>query len=336
MRARPRLGVSACLLGQEVRWDAGHKRDSFLVSSLAEQVSWVPVCPEVEVGMPVPREPLRLVGTPGSPRPASGASPDDRRPPALRMIGQRTGTNHTADMEAWAAARAEELAALDLDGYVFKKDSPSCGVARVRVYPDGEGKRPPVRTGTGLFAAALAGRLPDLPITEEGWLRDTRLRESFLDRAFSHARVRTGLAQAAPGGVAAALVELHAAHKFLYMAHSPARQKALGQLVARAGALPPAELGPTYLAAAMDALAVTSSRGKHANVLQHILGYFRELMSARERDDILERIEEYRRGTGDLAVPLALLAHHLRRHDQSPWLASQVYFDPWPRTIAPR
>lgn len=319
MTLKPRLGVSACLLGQEVRWDAGHKRDAFLVGSLAEHVSWVPVCPEVEVGMPVPREPLRLCGTPAAPR----------------MIGQRTGTDHTAEMEAWAAARAEELAGQDLDGYVFKKDSPSCGVARVRVYPDREGVAPPARAGAGLFARALARRLPGLPITEEGWLRDQRLRESFLDRTFSHARVRAGLA-AAPGSAAAALVELHAAHKFLYMAHSPARQKTLGQLVARAGDLPPAELGPAYLAAAMDALAVTTSRGKHANVLLHILGYFRELMTARERDDILERIDEYRRGIDELSVPLALLAHHLRVHDQSSWLASQVYFDPWPRSIAPR
>lgn len=298
LRGRPRVGVSECLLGRTVRYDGGHKRDDFLVRSLGPAVEWVPVCPEVEVGMPVPREPLRLVG----------------KPP--RLIAQG-GADWTERMEAFAARRTDQLAALDLDGYVLKKKSPSCGI-----------------DGGGLFAAALARRLPSLPRTEEGWLHDERRRESFLARLFTHARLREALA--APGAGVATLVEQHAAHKLLLMAHSPARAKALGRLVAAAAARPFAEAAQGYLAGAMDALATTASRGKHANVLQHMVGYLRGAAPARERDELLARIDEYRRGLHPLAVPLALLVHHLRRHQPSEWLAAQVYLEPYPLAVSAR
>ena len=298
MTARPRVGVSECLLGHAVRWDGNHKRSAFLVESLGPTVDWVPVCPEVEVGMPVPREPVHLVG----------------RPP--RMVAQG-GRDWTDEMNAWAERRIDDLDALQLDGYVLKKKSPSCGIA--------EG---------GLFAAALARRLPSLPLTEEGWLMDERRRESFLARLFTHARLRAAFA--APGAGVATLVEQHAAHKLLLMAHSPSKAKALGRLVAAAAARPFAEAAADYLGGAMQALAATASRGKHANVLHHMVGYFRGAAPERERDELLARIDEYRRGLHPLAVPLALLVHQLRRHEPSEWLAAQVYLEPYPLAVSPR
>ena len=295
---KPRLGVSECLLGRQVRYDGGHKRSEFLVEVLGPAVEWVPVCPEVEVGMPVPRESLSLIG----------------RPP--RMVA-RGGRDWTDEMEAWAERRIDELEALHLDGYVLKKKSPSCGIE-----------------SGGIFAAALRRRLPSLPLSEEGWLFDERRRESFLGRVFTHGRLRAAFD--APGAGVAALVEQHAAHKLLLMAHSPSKAKELGRLVAAAAERPFADAAQDYLAGAMEALSVIASRGKHANVLQHMVGYFRGAAPARERDELLARIDEYRRGLHPLAVPLALLVHHLRRHEPSEWLAAQVYLEPYPLAVSPR
>jgi uncharacterized protein YbgA (DUF1722 family)/uncharacterized protein YbbK (DUF523 family) len=310
---RPRVAISECLLGREVRYDGGHKRDSFLTEALSPHVAWVPVCPEVEAGMGVPREAVRLVGPREAPR----------------MIASRSGADWTERMEAWAAKRTGELAGMSLDGYVLKKGSPSCGLERVALHRDGaQGASP---TGTGLFAAALRRGLPALPLSEEGWLRDERRRESFLHRIFTHARLRAEL----PAGPAA-LIEQQAAHKLLFMAHSPIGQRRLGRLVALAGSEPYPALAERYTTEAMAVLAVPASRGKHVNVLQHILGYFRDAMPAAERRELLALIDEYRRGIHPLAVPLTLLVHHLHRHDPSAWLAAQLYFEPYPRAIAPR
>lgn len=313
---RPRVGVSECLLGRQVRYDGGHKRNDFLCDALGVEVSWVPVCPEVEVGMPVPRESMRLVGEVARPR----------------LITQH-GIDHTEAMETWAERRIDALAAMRLDGYVLKKGSPSCGLERVRVYAEGGGGGAPA-AGSGVFAAALRRRLPSLPLTEEGWLFDERRRESFLDRVFTHARLREAFA--VEGAGVGALVEQHAAHKLLLMAHSPSRAKALGRLVGVAAERPFAEVAEEYVAGAMEALAVNATRGKHANVLQHMVGYFRGATPADERDEILARIDEYRRGLHPLAVPLTLIVHHLKRHDPSEWLAAQVYLAPYPLAISPR
>jgi uncharacterized protein YbgA (DUF1722 family)/uncharacterized protein YbbK (DUF523 family) len=266
----------------------------------------------VEAGLPVPREAMHLqAGDAG-----------------VRLVGNRTGVDHTERLTRWAEARVSELAALDLDGYVLKKDSPSCGLERVRLHPAGGGG--PARSATGLFAATLARRLPTLPLTEEGWLNDTALRDSFLTRVFTHRRFR------AAGHDRADLVEFHARHKLLFMAHSPARQRLLGQLVAGVGSAPLPEMRERYLAGAMATLAVRASRGKHANVLQHILGYFKQVLSPPDKQEILALVAEFQSGYCALAVPLTLLLHHLRRHDVGDWLPGQVYFAPYPRQIAAR
>jgi uncharacterized protein YbgA (DUF1722 family)/uncharacterized protein YbbK (DUF523 family) len=309
---RPRIGVSACLLGRDVRYDGGHKRNPFVAGALGRFVEFVPVCPEVEAGFSVPRESLSLR--------ASASGP--------RLVGNRSGADHTDRMRAYAEQRVAALATAELDGFVLKRDSPSCGVERVRLYREGDG--PPVRSGTGLFAAALRRSLPTLPITEEGWLCDGARRASFLERIHAHNRLRTDLL-AAPSRQK--LVAFHADHKLLYMAHSPAHYTALGQLVGRLGERPLSEALDQYVAEAMAALAVPSTPGKHANVLQHVVGYFKRVLAPWEKQEILTLIEDFREGLHELAVPRTLLLHHLRRHDTAEWLARQVYFHPYPPAL---
>jgi uncharacterized protein YbbK (DUF523 family) len=166
-----RLGISSCLLGQEVRYDGGHKRDPFLTGVLGKQVTWVPVCPEVEAGMETPREPMNLV--------------QDRT--RIRMVGVGTGIDQTDVIEQWAAKRLDELENEDLDGYVLKKDSPSCGREHVPLHhADGQ----MTRTGRGLFAAALMERMPSLPIEDEGRLPDPAVRETFIERVFAYHQLK--------------------------------------------------------------------------------------------------------------------------------------------------
>jgi uncharacterized protein YbbK (DUF523 family)/uncharacterized protein YbgA (DUF1722 family) len=309
---RPRLGVSACLLGREVRHDGGHKRSDFLVDALAPHVELVPVCPEVEVGLPVPRNTLQLVGTPERPRLIEGA----------------TGTDRTGEMERWSATRIAALAALPLDGYAFKKGSPSCGLERVPVHRPGAAAK---GLGSGLFAAALRRALPALPLTEEHWLDDPALRECFLDQLFTHHRLRVGLAAGGP----AALPALHAAHRLLYLAHSPPHQKQLARTAERAAADPRPELADLYLSQAMAALVQPTSPGKHVNVLQHMLGAARDSLSPAERDEIVGLIARFRDGAIGLAAPLDRLAAALDRAAlDGP--AVRLYAEPRPRSIADR
>jgi uncharacterized protein YbbK (DUF523 family)/uncharacterized protein YbgA (DUF1722 family) len=316
---RPRIGISSCLLGQSVRYDGGHARSRFATGKLGPHVEWVSVCPEVETGMPVPREAIRLVGDARSPR----------------LVG-RSGNDYTRDMERWSARRLAELQELDLDGYVLKKNSPSCGLERVRVHADEntQNTRSAARShrGTGLFAAALRAKLPALPLTEEGWLNDEVLREVFLTRVFTHHRLRTSLGGAP---TRARIVEAHSAHKLLYFAHSAAGALALGRRVACPSESPRVEAA-RYVRAAMAVLAVPPSRGKHANALEHALGFFKRVLPASERAEALELIHEFRRGVHPLAVPLTMLVHHMRRHGAGDWLVRQVYFEPFPRAIATR
>jgi uncharacterized protein YbgA (DUF1722 family)/uncharacterized protein YbbK (DUF523 family) len=314
---RPRIAVSACLLGQAVRFDGGHRRDSFLTDRLAPHVEWVPVCPEVESGLSVPRETLRLVKGTGDPGPP-------------RLLGSRTGRDHTDRLQAYAGRRIGELAAGPLDGYVLKRASPTCGLLRVRVYPEAAGA-PPDRSGTGVFAQALRRLLPALPVTEEGRLHDAGLRAAFLHQVFTHHRLRTDVAAA---GTASALVQAHADHKLLLMAHSPDGQRQLGRLVAQLRVRPLPELVEGYTAGAMAALAETASPGRHANVLHHILGYLRPVLTDADRREVVQLIAEFAAGLLRLEAPLALLAHHVRRLAPAGWLARQVYFQPVPRPLA--
>jgi uncharacterized protein YbgA (DUF1722 family)/uncharacterized protein YbbK (DUF523 family) len=314
-RAKLRLGVSACLLGSKVRYDGQHKRDPFLVDVLGAFVEWVPVCPEQELGLGVPREPIRLVGDPAAPR----------------LVGERSGRDHTDPMRRLAEVRVRELAKLDLDGYVTKKDSPSCGMERVRVHTGRGG--PPRRAGVGAFATVLLARLPLLPVEEEGRLVDPALREGFVERIFAYARWKAAVARGLRRGD---LVAFHAAHKLALMAHSPAAYRALGAAV---GGLAKGPIAPTveaYGRGFMEALRVPATRGRHANVLQHMVGYFRDVLPPADRTELAELVADYARGLVPLVVPLTLLRHHVRCHRERPgvaWLAGQTYLDPDPKEL---
>jgi uncharacterized protein YbgA (DUF1722 family)/uncharacterized protein YbbK (DUF523 family) len=306
---RLRLGVSSCLLGEQVRFDGGHKHDRFLTDRLGRYVEWVPVCPELAVGMGVPREAVRLEGEVEAPR----------------MVGVRSRHDYTTAMRRFARARVRQLASLDLHGYVFKTGSPSCGMERVRVY--GQGGMPS-RSGRGLFAAAFMTALPLLPVEEEGRLNDPVLRENFIECVFAYRRWRA--LAGAPG--CGALVAFHTTHKFQLLAHSPKHYRALGRLVAAQKNQRAAALVAEYGVAFMAALAVPATTAKHVNVLQHLAGFCREHLDAADRQELGAVIEDYRRLLVPLVVPLTLLHHHIERHRVT-YVLGQTYLNPHPHEL---
>ncbi|HET9598132.1 MAG TPA: DUF523 and DUF1722 domain-containing protein [Anaeromyxobacteraceae bacterium] len=305
-----RVGISSCLLGENVRWDGGHKEDAFATGLLARFVTFVPVCPEVEVGMGVPRETIRL----------------ERRAGGVRLVAPGSGTDHTEAMRGWAERRVAQLARLDLSGYVLKKDSPSCGMERVRVHG---AKGPPARDGRGAFAAVLMERLPLLPVEEEGRLHDLALRENFVERVFAHRRLRDLFTGRWSVGD---LVRFHSAEKLLVLAHEPAAYARLGRLVAGAKGRDRADVAREYAEVYMGALRKLATRGRHANVLQHMAGYLKDLASPADRAELAEAIGDYRRGLVPLVVPVTLLKHHVRRHEIA-YLAGQRYLEPHPKEL---
>jgi uncharacterized protein YbgA (DUF1722 family)/uncharacterized protein YbbK (DUF523 family) len=306
-----RLGISTCLLGERVRYDGGHKLDRFLVHTLGQYVEWVPVCPEVEIGLPIPRESMHLVGDPEAPR----------------LVAPKSGTDYTDRMKAWAQERLDQLAGMDLCGFVLKKDSPSSGLFRVKVYNEHGVAQ---RSGTGIFPRELMARFPLLPLEEEGRLNDMPLRENFIERVFAYYRwTRMLKEEPTPGG----LVTFHTAHKLTLMAHSPAHYTELGRLVAQAGSLPWDELTTTYGGMLMEGLTVLGTRGKHANVLQHLMGYLKNDLSSEDKQELLGLVEDYRRGWLPLIVPLTLLKHHLHRYPVPGWVHQQVYLNPYPKEL---
>ena len=293
-----------------MRFDGGHKRDAFLTTILAPHVEFVPVCPEVEVGMGTPRETLRLVRHGGS----------------LRMITTRTGIDHTDAMNRWAATRIEQLRGEGLSGYVLKKDSPSCGMERVKTYGEGG---PPARDGRGLFASALLERMPLLPVEEEGRLLDADIRENFIERVFAFRRLTDLFARRWSTGD---LVRFHTAHKMSLLSHSTVAYNELGRLVARASDVPRAELRREYEAQFMGTLAIRATRARHTNVLQHMAGHLKTRVDAGSRAELAACIDEYRRGLVPLVVPLTLIKHHVRQHAVQ-YLEGQVYLEPHPREL---
>lgn len=307
---RPRLGISACLLGQNVRFDGGHKKDEFLCETFGRFVEWVPVCPELEVGMGVPRESVRLVGPPAEPR----------------MIAERSGRDWTMPMQRFAALRLGQLAELGLSGYVFKKNSPSCGLERVRVYND---RNVPSRHGRGLFAAAVVETLPLLPVEEEGRLNDPALRENFVERVFAYHRWQEALS--GPKSPRR-LVEFHTRHKFLLLAHSERHYRRLGRLVAEMKTGPLRAAYESYGALFMQCLAVPATAKKHANVLEHLTGYFSDRLTSDERQEIVDLVRDYRTGLVPLIAPIILIQHYVKKY-RIEYLADQVYLMPSPKEL---
>jgi uncharacterized protein YbgA (DUF1722 family)/uncharacterized protein YbbK (DUF523 family) len=307
-----RIGVSSCLLGAKVRFDGGHKRSDFLVDTLGRFVEFVPVCPEVEIGLGVPRETLRLV--------RDGAAH------GIRLVANQTALDHTKAMNSYAERRVAALGREGLSGYILKKDSPSCGMERVRVYGS---SGMPTRDGSGLFATALIRRYPSLPVEEEGRLNDARLRENFVERVFAYRRLRCFFSSRWTLG---GLVRFHTMHKLALMAHSPEAYRELGRFVADAKHMAADKIPELYESALMEALKKPATTARHANVLQHMLGYLRPHLDRDSRDELVTLTEDYRRGLVPLIVPITLFWHHVRKFNVA-YLRGQVYLEPHPKEL---
>lgn len=302
-----RIGISACLLGKSVRYDGGHKLDHFLRDTLGQFVEFVAVCPEVELGLPTPREALRLVGDPAD----------------QRLVFSRSGEDITESMQQWAAHRVAELEKENLCGFIFKSRSPSSGMSRVKLY---DGKGAPSKQGVGLFAKAFMEHFPLIPVEEDGRLHDPKLRENFIEAIFTFQRWRQLIHE---GQKIPDLISFHARHKFLLASHSVELVRQMGKLVAAAGEIPAEDLFVRYQELLMRALRLNTSVAKHVNVLQHILGFFKKDLSADEKQELLEIIEQYRKEHVPLSVPITLINHYVRKY-RSTYLEEQVYLHPHP------
>ncbi len=305
-----RLGISSCLLGENVRYNGGHQLDKFLRDTLGKYVEYVPVCPEVECGLGIPREAMRLVGDPEDPR----------------LLTRNTLVDHTHRMKKWAAKRLSELEGEDLRGFIFKSRSPSSGMTGVKVY-DETGTR--IKKGTGIFARAFMDRFPILPVEDDGRLHDPGLRENFIERIFTYDRWRN---MESSGRTRGKLVEFHARHKYLILSHSRKALKELGALAARAGKTPAAELYGSYVTTLMEGMKLQATAKKNADVLMHIMGYFKKDLSSDEKQELLEIFDNFRKGLIPLVVPVTLLNHYVRKYEPE-YLMGQYYLDPHPNEL---
>lgn len=302
-----RIGIASCLLGNEVRWNGGHKLDRFLRDELGPYVDWVPVCPEVECGMPIPRETVHLVGDPALPR----------------LVGTKSAKDWTETMQVWGKRRLAQLEAEGLCGYVFKHGSPSSGMRGIKVWQE---NGQPLYSGTGLWARMMMDHFPSLPFEDDGRLHDPGIRENFIIRVFTLQRWRGMLAA---GPTRGALVDFHTRHKLLIRVHSEPLYRELGTLVAHAAERDLALVLEDYAALLSRALTLRATIKKNVNALTHCVGHFKKLLSADEKQELLEVIGHYSRGLTPLIVPMTLLNHYVRKY-QEPYLAGQWYLNPHP------
>lgn len=302
-----KVGASSCLLGEKVRYDGGHKLDPFVARTLEKYFEYVAVCPEVEYGLSIPREPMHLAGDVD----------------ASKLVATRTGIDHTEGMLRWAAQKVKLLEQEGLAGFIFKSRSPSSGMHGVKVYPE-EG--PPVKKGVGLFARTFMTHFPLIPVEDENRLNDARIRENFIERIFVYHRWQEFRRKGAAGNLA----EFHTDHKLTILSHSPRHYSRLGKLIA--GGRDREDLHAAYIAVLMDGMKLTSTVKKNRNVLYRIMGYFKKRLSADEKQELMEAIERYHSGLVPLIVPVTLLKHYVRRYDE-PSLWRQHYLNPHPAEL---
>jgi len=305
-----RLGISSCLLGNKVRYDGGHKLDRFLTVTLGKYIEYVPVCPEVECGLSIPRPSMRLEGNTDAPR----------------LIVTSTREDLTEIMETWAKKRVTELEKEDLCGYIFKSDSPSSGMERVKIYNE---KSMPVKNGVGVFAAIFMKHFPLLPVEDEGRLHDPGLRENFIERIFALKRWRETLDNK---NFKKSLIDFHTRHKLLILAHSPKHYQQMGKLVAAQKSITHKDMQKQYQDLLLEALKVKATPQKHVNVLQHMVGYFKKQLSGDEKKELLEIINDYRNGNIPLIVPVTLISHYVRKYNDH-YLGQQLYLNPHPSEL---
>ena len=310
---KPRVGISACLMGDAVRYNGGHQRDNFVMDVLAEHVDLVPFCPEVEAGLGVPRAVVRIVER------------DDKQ----LLLESPSGTDHTEAMTETLTQISKRVLAADLDGFLLKRGSPTCGIKGVKIYTSTERKSRVVARGSGFLTQRLAADCTTLALAEEGWLKDAMLRQQFLNRIFTSRRLK----QLGSNPKLSDLQREYAAHKLLYMAHHPGAQRELGRQVAGLKGSLSAEQTQDHLDRVQGVLGHRLSRGRHVNVLQHMFGYVSSKLSRVCRRHTCEAIDSYSRGQTSLLAPLTLLRHQVLDKGAHPWLVSQVYFDPYPSSL---
>ncbi|TXH66753.1 MAG: DUF1722 domain-containing protein [Thiothrix sp.] len=314
MDNKPLLGISSCLLGNTVRFDSGHKHNDYITETLGQYFDFQAFCPEVIAGLGIPRPAIHLVKTTKGIR-------------ALQV------KNHAIDVTAQLQMAIQQILAhpnlAHLSGFILKKDSPSCGMERVKIFAEQATSQPSERTGIGLFAAALQQQYPNLPLEEEGRLCDPILRENFIGRVFVYQRWQQ-LMQAPIS--ANALIEFHSDHKYLIMAHDQNSLRELGQLVAQAGTTDLVSLQAEYIQKLMQALSKKASRGQQGNVLAHLMGYLTDYLEREDRAELVETIQQYQQGYLPLIVPITLLKHHFRKHPH-PYVRRQYYLKPHPSEL---
>jgi uncharacterized protein YbgA (DUF1722 family)/uncharacterized protein YbbK (DUF523 family) len=305
------LGISSCLLGNSVRYDGGHRANHYLINAVGKYIQWHPVCPEVECGLTVPREPMVLIGRAGFPR----------------LVTVNTGIDHTERLKGWVETKIEEIGHLGLCGFVLKNRSPSCGIRDVNVFDELRGI---VTFGSGLFVRALRDKFPLMPIEDEEGLLDLLHREGFFRRIFVYARWQC----LNSGGLdRAGLMDFHTSHKLLMMAHSPEHYRKLGSLMAGQKGYSLRELAEAYISLMTEGLLRPATVNRHVNVLQHIAGYFKDSLSLQDKGHLLMLIGQYQRGEVALIEPLLVLRQYAERFDKK-YLLQQVYLDPLPIKMA--
>ena len=302
-----KVGVSSCLLGENVRYDGGHKHDRFITETLGPYFEWVPVCPEVEYGLPVPREAMHLSGDASSPR----------------LVTIKTGIDHTDGMRRWSEKKLKQLEKEGLCGFIFKARSPSSGIYGIKVYTS---SGMPAGKSEGIFGGAFRRSFPLIPVLDDGRLHDPDLRENFIEKIFVYKRWTDFLRSRKNIGE---LVSFHTDLKLLIMAHSPKHYTRLGRLVANAKKHKQDELYHEYIRLLMEGLGLIATVKKNTNVLMHIAGYFKKKITADEKQELLELIEQYHGGYIPLVVPLVLIKHYVRKY-REPYLARQFYLNPHP------
>ncbi len=302
-----KIGVSSCLLGNDVRYNGGHSHDRYITGTLGQYLSFVPVCPEVECGLGIPRETMHLAGEVDAPR----------------LVTTKTGIDHTERMQTWARQRLKALETENLCGFIFKKNSPSSGMTRIKVF---NAKGQPVKQGVGIFARMFMDHFPRLPVEEDGRLHDPGLRENFIERIFTMQRWRDTLAQ---GDALTHVIDFHTRNKMLIRAHSETHYQQMGKLVADGKSLDSRRLRDQYESLLMTALQLKSTVTKNTNVMMHMLGYFKKQLSADEKQEMLGLIQDYKQGFVPLVVPLTLFNHYVGKYDQT-YLNDQTYLKPHP------
>ncbi|MBW2466837.1 MAG: DUF523 and DUF1722 domain-containing protein [Deltaproteobacteria bacterium] len=302
-----KIGVSSCLLGKEVRYNGGHSLDRYVTGTLSDYFQFVDICPEVEAGFGIPRETMRLVGDPETPR----------------LVTTKTKKDFTEKMLSWAKRRVVELEKEDLCGFIFKKNSPSSGMERVRIYTE---KGMPSNRGAGMFAKAFMDHFPLVPVEEDGRLNDPGLRENFIERIFAFRRWRQIAAERRSRGK---IVAFHTAHKLQIMSHSIKHYREMGSFVAHAKNFDHKSLYEKYEELFMQALSLKTTVKKNVNVLQHMAGYFKKQISGDEKQELQEVISQYHREFVPLIVPITLFNHYVRKYDQK-YLQDQYYLHPHP------